>query len=338
MKISPSRIAGFVLAAVLPAVLWAMLTPGINAGEPIGSDARTMAGFRFLLAFAFGFFFMYEYSYMMKAYRVRANPQPDQLMNRLDLLKQRDRMTSFRWIALGLLSLCTFALFEYKPEQNSNWSKGCQRNVSKLSTALMSYYKDKGCYPPAYVADSAGKPMHSWRVLILPYLGEEELYREYSFSEPWDGPHNSRLAAKVPDVFLCPVRNARYTSLLRQWIGGAAMSSQSSFAILSGPGTAFQKDKSPKSADFPDGADRTLLLVERATARGNWLKPADMTCAEFSRIPASSLTMHSARSDGFHVCFANGAIDVMSSTVSPKQRTELAQAADGLPRKTVVSN
>jgi hypothetical protein len=337
MKISVARIAGFFLAALVPAVAWALLTPGLTAADPIASDARTMATLRFLLAVAFGIFFMYEYTYMMRIYNAKAKADPDPILRRLELMKQRERMTAFRWLALGALSFCAFPLFDYKPEENPRWSKACQDNMSKLSRAFGQYYKDKGSFPPAYIADSAGKPMHSWRVLILPYLGEEELFRQYRFSEPWDGPHNSLLAAKIPDALLCPVRNTRYTSVLYQWLWRPLMTSHSTYAILAGPGTAFQQDKAPKNSDFVDGLDRSLLLVEQAGVRGNWLKPADITCSEFSNLPASKLTMHGSRSDGFHVCFANGAIKALSASITPKQRTELAQSGDGLPRKTVAN-
>jgi hypothetical protein len=125
--------------------------------------------------------------------------------------------------------------------------------------------------------------------------------------------------------------------MLTQWIWRPATATDFSYAILSGPGTAFQKDKAPKNADFVDGVERTLLLVERAGTRGNWLKPSDITCAEFSQLPASRLTMHTAPASVFHACFANGSINGLPSSISAKQRTELAQSGDGLPRKMVAN-
>ena len=60
--------------------------------------------------------------------------------------------------------------------------------------AVANYHETYGCFPPAYVADRDGKPMHSWRVLILPFLEQRELYNAYNFAEPWDGPNNRKLA------------------------------------------------------------------------------------------------------------------------------------------------
>jgi len=77
------------------------------------------------------------------------------------------------------------------------------RNLQSIHLALMSYQADHGQLPPATVTSEDGRLMHSWRVLILPYLGprEAELYREYRFDEPWNGPHNLRLIEHMPEVY-----------------------------------------------------------------------------------------------------------------------------------------
>ena len=46
----------------------------------------------------------------------------------------------------------------------------CTNNLKQIAAALQAYHQANGCFPPAYIADKSGKPMHSWRVLILPYL------------------------------------------------------------------------------------------------------------------------------------------------------------------------
>ncbi len=71
----------------------------------------------------------------------------------------------------------------------------------QLRLALQSYSQDYGCFPPASVADKNGRPMHSWRVLILPYIGRPDLYQKYKFGEPWDGPNNRNLLNQRPRQF-----------------------------------------------------------------------------------------------------------------------------------------
>jgi hypothetical protein len=42
--------------------------------------------------------------------------------------------------------------------------------------AVANYEFANGAFPPPFLADASGRPMHSWRVLILPFLEQGELY------------------------------------------------------------------------------------------------------------------------------------------------------------------
>src|SRR5262249_7322884 len=52
----------------------------------------------------------------------------------------------------------------------------CIYKLRQIGMALHSYHDKFGSFPPAYIADENGRPIHSWRVLLLPYLGQTELY------------------------------------------------------------------------------------------------------------------------------------------------------------------
>src|SRR6478735_1777869 len=69
----------------------------------------------------------------------------------------------------------------------------CANNLHSIAIAIQQYNDNYGCYPPPFIADADGKPMHSWRVLLLPYLEQKALHRQYRFDEPWDGPNNLKL-------------------------------------------------------------------------------------------------------------------------------------------------
>ena len=68
----------------------------------------------------------------------------------------------------------------------SNYQSSCRNNMRQLMLAMLNYESANGHFPPAYIADDDGKPMHSWRVLILPFLEGNHIYDQYDFSEPWD--------------------------------------------------------------------------------------------------------------------------------------------------------
>ena len=50
--------------------------------------------------------------------------------------------------------------------------------------------------------------MHSWRVLILPYFCMGDIYNQYNFNEPWNGPKNRLLEPIGATPTLAQRRNA----------------------------------------------------------------------------------------------------------------------------------
>ena len=94
-------------------------------------------------------------------------------------------------VALTLFGLLLSLLMPaVQSARESSRRASCASNMKQIVLALLAYEADHGQFPPAYIADENGKPMHSWRVLILPYLAEKSIYDAYDFTEPWDGPNN----------------------------------------------------------------------------------------------------------------------------------------------------
>ena len=79
-----------------------------------------------------------------------------------------------------------------------------QENLKKIGVAFHGFY-DANINFPLDLHSAEKKPLTSWRVAILPHLGEEELYKEFKLDEPWDSKHNKKLIAKIPKVYQ-PVR------------------------------------------------------------------------------------------------------------------------------------
>src|SRR3954447_23791061 len=80
----------------------------------------------------------------------------------------------------------------------------CVNNLKQIAMALHNYEQEHKALPPACTVDAQGRPLHSWRTLILPYLEQEPLYRTIDLSKPWDHPANAKAREAALPVFRCP--------------------------------------------------------------------------------------------------------------------------------------
>jgi Protein of unknown function (DUF1559) len=165
-----------------------------------------------------------------------------------------------------ILIVCILAPLWMSGERPQSRRAICQFNLRCIGIALQSYHDHYGCFPPAYIADANGQPMHSWRVLLLPYLEYEPLYAKYDFNEPWNGPNNSTLVAEVPRYYQCP------TDLPQQ----RPRLPDTSYLAVAGPGTAWPGDQSVSMQQITDGTSNTLLVVEVHHSGVNWMDPRDL--------------------------------------------------------------
>ncbi len=91
----------------------------------------------------------------------------------------------------------------------------CRSNMYQIAVALSQYRESYGDYPPVYFVWGDAKSRHSWRILILPFLGEEgrRAHEFYNFNEPWDSENNrSLLRLEVSRLFRCPSESRRDVS------------------------------------------------------------------------------------------------------------------------------
>jgi prepilin-type processing-associated H-X9-DG protein len=143
-------------------------------------------------------------------------------------------------------------------------------NLKQLGLALHNYHDANGAFPPVAVFDKDGKALLSWRVLILPYVDQDALYKEFRLNEAWDSPHNKKLLAKMPRVYAAPAPNARRDSTFYQ--------------ALVGPGAAFEGKRGLRITDFTDGTSNTWLVAEAAKAVP-WSKPEDIAYDPAKPVP-----------------------------------------------------
>ena len=77
-------------------------------------------------------------------------------------------------------------------------------NLRKICSAIINCSKENKGLMPQDIVDKAGKPLLSWRVAILPFVEQEELYAQFKLDEPWDSDNNKKLIAKIQFILVRP--------------------------------------------------------------------------------------------------------------------------------------
>ncbi|MES2790175.1 MAG: DUF1559 domain-containing protein [Planctomycetota bacterium] len=139
--------------------------------------------------------------------------------------------------------------------------------VKQLVLAVNQYEERYHCFPPAYTVDVAGKRLHSWRTLILPYLGQEALYRQIRLNEPWDSPHNKQLHNQRPTIY-----GHAYVS--------DTVPGEAHILALVGRETIWPEQYSAEISDIRDGTSNSIMLMEYSQSEINWMEPRDLTRAD----------------------------------------------------------
>jgi hypothetical protein len=135
-------------------------------------------------------------------------------------------------------------------------------HMKKIGLAMHTYLDQQNTFPPAYVADSSGKPLYSWRVLLLPYLGQQALYDRFDKTRAWDAPGNLEISQTAVEIFKSPADSA------------VAANGVNYIAVV-GEGLGFQGTKGTATRDFLDGLKNSIAVVEVRGVAGSWAAPVD---------------------------------------------------------------
>jgi hypothetical protein len=168
-------------------------------------------------------------------------------------------------------------------------------NLKQLSLAMLNYHDRNMQFPPAAITDPNGRPLLSWRVAILPYLGDPEaaaLYKQFNLKEPWDGPTNRPLLARMPKVFADLA------------VPPGTSPDATYYRVFTGPGTVFPPPPQRSTITaITDGTSNTFLIVE-AGDPVPWTKPEELPYAPNRPLPR--LGINPAR--GFSAALADGSV------------------------------
>ncbi|MFO0454871.1 MAG: DUF1559 domain-containing protein, partial [Planctomycetota bacterium] len=140
--------------------------------------------------------------------------------------------------------------------------------LSMLGLAMLNYESTYSAFPPQALADKTGKRLLSWRVLILPFLGEKGLYDQFHLDEAWDSPHNLALLEKMPEMYRSAgdIGASELKPGYTRFVAPLAANS-----IMGKVGTP------TRLREVADGLSNTILLVQAApSAAVPWTKPEDL--------------------------------------------------------------
>ena len=138
-----------------------------------------------------------------------------------------------------------------------------RNNLKQIALAMHNYYQANRQFPLPASYGKDGKPLLSWRVHILSYLGEDALYKQFHLDEPWDSPHNRTLIDKMPSVYRLPISKTDKT--------------RTNYLLPVGGGAVFEADKPTLFKDIKDGLCNTIMAVEADDEHAViWTKPEDL--------------------------------------------------------------
>lgn len=207
----------------------------------------------------------------------------------------RARITLDTWLA----AVQTLATATAKVRQAARRTQSAN-NLRQIGIAFHDYHDAYKKLPAAAIFDKQGKPLLSWRVAILPFLEQANLYNEFHLDEPWDSEHNKKLLAAMPRIY-APIGvkpKVPYSTYYQVFVGkGAAFEGKEGLRLF---------------ADFQDGTANTIWLAEGAEAVP-WTKPEELTYDPKKPLPRLGGMFR----EGFHVGFADASVQFIRRTIKP---------------------
>jgi hypothetical protein len=176
-------------------------------------------------------------------------------------------------------------------------------NLKQIALAMHNYHDVTKAFPAHASYGKDGKPLLSWRVHILPYVEQDQLYRQFHLDEPWDSEHNRKLIAQMPKVYASPDSRV-------------FQEHKTVYLVPVGKDTIFPpRTEGTKISDITDGTSNTIMIVEAADPSAViWTKPDDLKVS--AKDPLAGLKGDDRK--GFNAALADGSVRYLSLSVNPQ--------------------
>jgi prepilin-type N-terminal cleavage/methylation domain-containing protein len=189
----------------------------------------------------------------------------------------------------------------------------CKNNLKQILLALHNYQDAYHTFPPACTVDANGRPLHSWRTLILPFADHQPLYAKIDLSKPWDDPVNAEAAKQTPVIYSCP--SVTLDPGRTVYLG------------LVGEDAVLRPTTPRPISEITDGTSNTVAVIEVTGKQAvPWMAPQDADLAMFVARMGQTDSHHTG---GEHVGMADGAVRFLSSDLDEETRKGLFTATGG---------
>jgi hypothetical protein len=213
----------------------------------------------------------------------------------------------------------------WNPFEVDRAKKDSTNNLREIGRALHNFH-DTNTFFPTGIYDKSGKKLGlSWRVAVLPFLNESELYKQFKLDEPWDGETNKKLVRRMPKVFLISgtlippgytfYRGFSKTGALGPGGGGPLP-----------PGQPGMIARGTSIVGIVDGTSNTLMVAEVAEPTV-WTKPDEPEVDDKSPLPP----LGGVFDKGFNTIFGDGSVRWLKLPLPEKTHRHLIMRNDGFP-------
>ena len=218
-------------------------------------------------------------------------------------------------VTLGIVAMVIALLLpQVRISRGPALRNSCLNNLKQIGLALDNYAAVHGAYPPAYTVDADGKPLHSWRTLILPYMELQPLYEQIDLTKPWDDPVNEKARNSVIEVYRCPS--------LREGDGD----NRTTYLAVVTPDSVIRTTDSRRPQEIKDVASDVIMVIDADHDHAvPWMSPQD--AGEQLILTAGNIAAQS-HAGGMLALFADGHSRMLANEDDAPMRRALISVSE----------
>jgi len=187
-------------------------------------------------------------------------------------------------------------------------------DLKQIGQAMHGFHNANMHFPGAAIRGPDNKPLLSWRVDLLPYLGEKALHQQFRLNEPWDSDNNKPLIQKMPKIYAHPLDRASNQAGLTH------------YQVCVGKGTVFENPLGNRLTEITDGTSNTVMVLEARTPV-IWTKPDDLAFDPNGPLPI----LGGQFKRGFQALMCDGSVRFLENSLDNQTRRLMIQRNDGMP-------